>query len=1198
MGRIIFTIIMLLLYGGFSCFYSIDSFRASFIGLVPQLETVYVAMDEFFIKVWKVVFESWVSIDYIAHPNLPGTIIVGLAVLIIVLLVLLISSITHSSNKNRKIKLEENIKNELEKLESREAPSEFTHYDVNNVVFANEKTPLITLENELIVSSKSQEEKTQALLNAKKNKPLWRTIFSVLYCLVLIFIIFLRIVYHHHYSAEPSLAFLLQNETILFLFDNFDKFFDSLAGGLLGQPVFVLMEATWYAEEVIEYLFVFIIGILLLVAILLICHLILRKRRKRVNLKHKLNSIMTYEEGDISNKNLSFFGYADTRNVRGDVRTIAKLSNSEAKEMREKAMYKRASYIDDISEGVDERGVLNLGGFVIEPTVTRKPLEYEPLEEDLSMNENVTLDDIVSIDEKEDDTIVDKIESFVVPDEGVNYVDPTFIDVNVIAKTDENSKPDENLSDIDDTLVFDEDGYAYLVKEGKNFIDDEEDISDIIELDELDKTAIIDRFGENYYSLLNDLEPFHLHRLNYDEEMERINNAKYNGKLVEETKETYNELAKEEFASQEPVQEEVQEEVKEDTSNKLADPLEGVRKERPKIVPISIHKEEEKEEEPELVPVYEALEEINDLKSYIDTTVINKEEPVEKAEPIEPVVEETNEPIEEVTENEREKKILDPRRRGERPTITPIAIHHEDENESENVEETKPKRQLKPLSKPLDGPRKGRPDIVPISIHRKGEEPVEEEKEEASSVEEPIVQEVVSTEPIVESKEETTEEVTKTIVDPRAKERSEKSKITPVAIHKVISKPVEEVTSEPETREVEEQEETEPTKVKVITKVITRTIVDPRAAERSNKPKITPIPVHHISNEPVEEIKAYTDTEPIVENEEEIIEEVVPVTLQENIEPKEIKTYTDTERVETEENVEVVPISVEGIEESQDELNTYTETETEEVETTEEVEVVEDKEDERPRIVITRRPIKPIVPLRVKYKVEDEQEEEPVFNDEEIEEASPRIKDPLEGKRKRRPTITPIAIKIKREKPVEKKEPESDLPPKVKLVKFRKPHRRVWLEKDIKPVDLEGKRITNNSKLVYISKDDSLQGPVSPLEAFRKGITVAVPSYKPLLDKPEAPLTYKKTDYFEEDDTFIDDSLEDIFTEPELEVDKVKKVPLKRFRKHVEKPHRPLTKRKRTMSQLVKHSKPYDPVGIKKVDYSMFFKIEGDDEDE
>ncbi|MDD7598703.1 MAG: hypothetical protein PUJ83_03570, partial [Bacilli bacterium] len=188
----------------------------------------------------------------------------------------------------------------------------------------------------------------------------------------------------------------------------------------------------------------------------------------------------------------------------------------------------------------------------------RKELTKEYIDEDeIKLQQDVTIEEIASIDDlvnnkKEEYSPID---SFVLPEDNLPYVDIDMVDLTSIAITKPLHLKEDIRLGVSDDIVFDQDGFSYLIKEGKPYIDDEEDISDVILDQDMDKTAIINRFGEETYKVLDELEPFSLDKLDYSIEENKRQNEIYNENVIKEHEEVVQELTKEEFSHEKEVEE-------------------------------------------------------------------------------------------------------------------------------------------------------------------------------------------------------------------------------------------------------------------------------------------------------------------------------------------------------------------------------------------------------------------------------------------------------------------------------------------------------------------------------------------------------------------------------------------------------------------------------------------------------------------
>lgn len=523
MKRMAFTIIVYVLFAIFCVFYSIAPVRGLMLNLnVGWLTSVYQNLDAFFSFCWERSFGTFVRLDTGSYPlsGLTGPIMVFIALTLLVLLVDIGGGALSHHHSLHMAVINKSLKEEEDKINDTESmPSTFTDFDSNRGIFANTSSPYVSLDKAL---EPVREEASAVNLNRKKSRPAVRIVLSIILGLSTLFYLFLKFTWETKWQPVYGVfQGLFEVPFILSVLNHITEFFWSLLPAIYESPLAYVGNVAFTWGQFVELFLSLVFVALIWLFILLICHLIVKKYRKDKISHEKVD--VSFESG-ISDKAKSILGNADLSSPSTDVSLIADLSPFPASVEREKQFNERAAYIDDIGESVTDAGTIKNLNPVISPSPTRQPLNPEDLGEDLTKNTAVTITDIASIEDtiKQEDKTV-PIETFIVPEEGVAKVDLSTIDIAAIASLSPFTGTDYSAGEEKDDLIsFDEDGYAFLVKEGKPFQDEMEDISDVITDQNLDKTAAISRFGKHYYDVLDHLEPFSLKPLDYDEEINNI----------------------------------------------------------------------------------------------------------------------------------------------------------------------------------------------------------------------------------------------------------------------------------------------------------------------------------------------------------------------------------------------------------------------------------------------------------------------------------------------------------------------------------------------------------------------------------------------------------------------------------------------------------------------------------------------------
>ena len=524
MKRIVFSIIIAILAGLFIVLYAVPAVRTPLMNL-SLLTSVYSNLDKFFCFIWPMFLGNIIKVtpspDY-AGP-LYGIITVSVFSAVLILMVDLISTILYKVRKRSKDISTKAIEDETELLTGGDsAPKSFSQFNSNIGSFANMSAPYVSLSEKSISGGSEKVE-----VNRPHTRPSVRIVLSIIYGLLVLFILFLRFVSQNEIPyLDSTFGGLLNLSFPRWLNQNLLEAFSSLFAQAYVSPMAVISGSVWTWGEMYE-LFIELVGFGLLWAIVLvICHLCVRNIRRD---RSKVSKV------DVTSKNE---GVRIDEGENTDVNYIARITPYSSSVKRNQQLEDKSLYIDDIGEYTVAAGTRERLDFGIAPSPIRQPLSPEELSEDLSENASVTIRDIASIEDsfkkKSSDTI--SIEtSFPTGEDYSSSVDLSSVRIDsIVIRSPERKPSKEFFSSIDDMISFDEDGYAYLVKKGKPFASGKEDISDVVVSESFDKTAVIARFGRKTFEELNGLEPFVLRPLNYDEEVKNISIWKKSTELMNE----------------------------------------------------------------------------------------------------------------------------------------------------------------------------------------------------------------------------------------------------------------------------------------------------------------------------------------------------------------------------------------------------------------------------------------------------------------------------------------------------------------------------------------------------------------------------------------------------------------------------------------------------------------------------------------
>lgn len=518
MGCVILTIVIVILASLFGLLYCLQPLRdfltANNLG---ALVNVYSSLDNFFLKVWDKSFGHFVTLGGDQTSQLIIKAIVIIATFTILFLLVFVGAIRiilkiNSSSKARHNKL---IKQEKENISQiGNTPLINNQIDQNDINFRNNKVPYIDIVN--VPNSSSSQVIYQD--NVTKKAPVIRIILTTLISLLSLVFIFFRLVYISKIEILNNIFYNLVNSDFFINLNNevtninyyvFKPFYYNEVSNVGGVII--------YLGYIIELICYVVITFILIWLVLFIGSKISKARQRKEFNKQvdKLNS------NQLSSKALGILGDFENDELnKGDISLIATSSPSLKYLQAQKSIISKGEYIDDIGYGVEYIGKAEKEEGYVPPSPTRRSYVLEPLEEDLSLNNGVTLDDILSIDESSNQINNVKVSYMNQVDE-IEEMDLNGVDISQIANINKENKF-ENKSNIDDIISFDEDGDAYLVKQGKLF-DSKEDIPPLFDPYNASKTLLINKYGVKNYQLLDNIEPFKLVPLDI---LTEINEAK------------------------------------------------------------------------------------------------------------------------------------------------------------------------------------------------------------------------------------------------------------------------------------------------------------------------------------------------------------------------------------------------------------------------------------------------------------------------------------------------------------------------------------------------------------------------------------------------------------------------------------------------------------------------------------------------
>lgn len=517
MKRVSLAITSIVLYLVFFILYGISATRAFFSSLNATFADAYNNLYAFFNFTWDKSFDHFIVYDAtgVHHPIVYGIFQVFVWLFVLVLIIEFAATIVVKKARNSSEKYGKIIVDEKQNLLKPNDKPIAIKENRNQGDFANNATPYVSLDEAMSLSS----ENVVVDPRIKKPRPAIRMIISIILFIITGIFIYLRMLWNFNYPGQYDLFYgLFHMDNIIFMNTELSAFFDTLFQKAYTIPMATIAGMNWSWGDLFELLAIFAIVAIVWGLILLVTHIVLEHRRAE---RIKNTSIdINDEENKFSSETLSVMGNADLQTAGVDISYIAKITPSIIAKERNKQLHNQAMYIYDIGENAKSAGTIAPTRDYIPPTEIRKPLVSEELEEDLSGNLNVDIKDISSIEDNKAEEVVN-YNNYLSGKEELTQVNLENIDVSTIALLQKKVGMSSQVNKVDD-ISFDEDGYAYLMKKGKPFLDEQVDISDVIDSNDLEKSVIISRYGTENFDALNSLEPFDLRTLDYDEEIENI----------------------------------------------------------------------------------------------------------------------------------------------------------------------------------------------------------------------------------------------------------------------------------------------------------------------------------------------------------------------------------------------------------------------------------------------------------------------------------------------------------------------------------------------------------------------------------------------------------------------------------------------------------------------------------------------------
>jgi hypothetical protein len=503
MKRLIFFVITLIISIAFGLIYCSSPIRqfltANNLG---ALVNAYNNLDSFFSFIWDKTFNNFVTLGGVEEIrlNIKAIVIIASIFAITNLIVIGIASIVDGILTSSRLRQKQYIKDEKDKLSKiGKTPSSFNNFDTNDINYRNKKIPYVDSVNFDQVNID-----TNSVSNRKYRKPIIRPLVVILASILTLFYFLFRFIYLTNYaSLKNAFNWICNSKFYEDININLTNMYGYIFEPIYNNVMFNIGGANWTFGLLIEFVIWLVLSLLIIIVYVLIANKVVKNRRlKNIQSQNRKNNSTS-----ISTKAMGILGDFENDDSVGNISTIATISASSSYQIAQKSILQKANYIDDIGYGVEYIGKAEKEEGYIPPSTTRRAYVLEALPDDVTNNEGVTIEDIPSIDESLNNNQSVTV-SYVSHELEQEEIDISNADISYIATTSllENSL---NKDNIDDIISFDEDGDAYLVKQGKLFTQGE-DISDVYDPYNASMTLLINKYGVKNYHLLDDIEPFNL----------------------------------------------------------------------------------------------------------------------------------------------------------------------------------------------------------------------------------------------------------------------------------------------------------------------------------------------------------------------------------------------------------------------------------------------------------------------------------------------------------------------------------------------------------------------------------------------------------------------------------------------------------------------------------------------------------------
>jgi len=573
MKRFVFTLIVILLFALFGFLYTYEPLRRILVANnVGVLVNVYSSLDTFINTVWDYTFSHFITLGGTSSQQffIKQVVVISSIALIIILVVDIIATIIYNAVKHSKQRNEYLLGEEKRNLSQLgDSTAAFSKFDENNKTFSNSQTPYITLSNNN-VSSNSQVMGNLIEQENKKRPVLFIVLSIVYFILAFIWLIFRFIFMSLDEESATIFTFLFNTPFFDALNTNLDAFFLFIYRPFRHVSFTLFNHLNLTLVNIFEIITIIVLVVLVWFIFKLIHKLIKKSRRNKV-IKAVVNqnsgSSLTQSEV-ISKMNLLLLNEGE--NISGNFETLGTNLNKNDFEINQNKLLKKLDYLSDISSGVEYVGKTDNESIIL-PSKERKPFVLEPIQDDISKNIDVNLEDIPVLDEQKKEEINNEVKIDYVRKEEFDYqIDLNSTNILEIANI--NIPLTKNLIKVEDIIMFDAEGDAYLASKGELIHNQEEDISDVIIDNKLNTNAIISQIGLDNYTFLNEIEPFALHPLDVNEEIKKsiisINQSEVTRKYDQ-----INEALSKPFVSQDKAVIETQQEIFEDVQEQISESL-------------------------------------------------------------------------------------------------------------------------------------------------------------------------------------------------------------------------------------------------------------------------------------------------------------------------------------------------------------------------------------------------------------------------------------------------------------------------------------------------------------------------------------------------------------------------------------------------------------------------------------------------